>query len=237
MTHTNKIGDLLGYSDPVWYNSKGIANILYLGLVQKNHPMTYSSRYRNEFFIYSPHRPTFKMNMSGMFYHDMMQPLKNKDRHIMVNNYHSPIPQVQDKKERYTDRNIKRADRARRFQYINGHLIKRILHAVDNKILQNLPIMREDVRMAEDIYGPSITHLKGKTVRPKIKHVDPVKITSVPKTILDKYKEVTICCDLIHINRIGFLNTISRHIMFATGSMIKDRKVEHIADGITQMMS
>ena len=33
--HTNKIGDLPGYSDPVWYNPKGIANILSLGLVQK----------------------------------------------------------------------------------------------------------------------------------------------------------------------------------------------------------
>ena len=35
VTHTNKIGDLPGHSDPLWYNPKGIANILSLGLVQK----------------------------------------------------------------------------------------------------------------------------------------------------------------------------------------------------------
>ena len=87
--------------------------------------------------------------------------------------------------------------------------------------------------MDEDIYGPSITHLKGKTARHKIKRVDPINITSVPKTILDKYKEFTIYCDLMQINGIGFLNTISRNIMFATGSMIKNRKIENIADGIT----
>ena len=35
VTHTNKIGDLPRYSDSVWYNPKGVANILFLGLVQK----------------------------------------------------------------------------------------------------------------------------------------------------------------------------------------------------------
>ena len=44
VTHTNKIGYPPRYSDPIWYNPKGIANILSLGLVQKNHPVTYNSR-------------------------------------------------------------------------------------------------------------------------------------------------------------------------------------------------
>ena len=161
--------------------------------------------------------------------------LKNKDVHILVNDSHSPIPQVQYKKERYTARNIKRAGCARLFQNITGQPIKHILYAVDNNIMQNLPILREDVRMAEDIYGPSIPHLKVKTVRRKVQHVEPIKITNAPQTVLDNYKEVTICCYLIHINGIGFLITISWHIMFATGSMIKNLKVEYIADGITQV--
>ena len=86
--------------------------------------------------------------------------------------------------------------------------------------------------MDEDIYVPSIPNLTGKKMRRKIQHVDPVKITSVTKTIIDKYKEVTIFCDLMHINLIRSLNTISQHIMFSTGSMIKNRKIDNIADGI-----
>ena len=72
-------------------------------------------------------------------------------------------------------------------------------------------------------------------MRHKVYHVEPVKITGFPKTIFDKYKEVTIFWDLMHIHGISVLNTISRHIMFATESMIKNRKVDLIADGITQV--
>ena len=38
----------------------------------------------------------------------------------------------------------------------------------------------------------------------------------------------------MHINGIDFRNTISWHIMFATGSMIKNRK-NNIEDGIKQI--
>ena len=77
--------------------------------------------------------------------------------------------------------------------------------------------------MVEDIYEHSIPHLKVKTAQRNIQPVEP--IPRVPKTILYKYKEVTICCDLTHINGIGFLNTIPRYIMFSTGSIKKTEKL------------
>ena len=154
--------------------------------------MTYNRQYGNEFIIHSPQRPTSKINKADVFYHDMRHLLENKDTHIMVNDYHPPILQVQEKNKIYTARNIKWADGARRLQNITGQLIKQILHALNDNTIQNLPILREDVRIAEYIYGPSIPHLKSKTVRRKIQHVEPIKITSVPLNILDNYKEVTI---------------------------------------------
>ena len=125
------------------------------------------------------------MTKTGFFYRDMSHLLNNKYVHIVVNNSLSPIKQVKYKNKGYITRDIKRAYRTRPLNHITGQLIKLILHAVDNNILHNLPILREDVRMAEDIYGPSIQHLKVKTVWCKIKHVDPVNIPSVPKTIFD----------------------------------------------------
>ena len=97
--------------------------------------------------------------------------LKNKDADILVNDSYYPISQVQYMNKGYTSRVIKWADHARQSHHINGQPINRILHSVDNNILQKLTILREDVRMAEYIYEPSITHLKGKTVRRNIQHV------------------------------------------------------------------
>ena len=92
VTYTNKIGDLSGYSYFVWYNPKGIANILYLCMVNKNHPVTYNSRDVNEFIIHIPQQPTFNMTKAGLFNHDIRHLVKNKYAHIMVNNYDYPIP-------------------------------------------------------------------------------------------------------------------------------------------------
>ena len=75
--------------------------------------------------------------------------------------------------------------------------------------------------MIEDIDGPSVTHLQGKTVHHKENNMEPIIVTNKPKGIIDRYKKVTLFCDLTHINGIGFLNSIYQHIMFATGIMIK----------------
>ena len=71
VTQTNKIDDLSGYSDYVWYNTNGIANILSLSLAQKNNPVTYNTRYGYKFLIYIPQRPPFNMTKAGLFYRDI----------------------------------------------------------------------------------------------------------------------------------------------------------------------
>ena len=79
--------------------------------------------------------------------------LKNKkNMHTMVNELRSPIPQVEGNKKQYTTRDLNRADRASQFHHITGQPVTRILHAVDTNIVNNIPIIRENVGMAEDTY-------------------------------------------------------------------------------------
>ena len=60
---------------------------------------------------------------------------------IMVKNSRSTIPQVDENKKQYTKYNVKRDYLSRKFQHITGQTIKKILHVVDNNILQKLPIL------------------------------------------------------------------------------------------------
>ena len=77
----------------------------------------------------------------------------------MVNDSCYPTPQVEENKKQYTAPDVKRDAQRRKFHHITVQPVERILHAADNNILQNLPILRDDVKMAEDIYGPSVKHL------------------------------------------------------------------------------
>ena len=77
----------------------------------------------------------------------------------MVNNYRSPISQVEENKKQYTTRDVNRADHKRLFHHITNQSVNQVLHVVDNSILQNLPIMWAYAGMDEDIYGPSMPHL------------------------------------------------------------------------------
>ena len=104
----------------------------------------------------------------------------------MVNDSISPIPQVEENNKQYNYRSIKRGDFARQYQHIIGQPVKQILHAFDNNILQILPIIWEDVGMAEEFYGTSMPHLQGNIVRHKVQHVEPIIAPNYLKGILDR---------------------------------------------------
>ena len=57
------------------------------------------------------------------------------------------------------------------------------LHFVDNNLIPNCPITRQDILAAEHILGPDLGSLKGKTVRQKPCPVK-VHISNIPATIM-----------------------------------------------------
>jgi hypothetical protein len=114
----------------------------------------------------------------------------------------------------------KQATLARKLQNIIGRPSARsFLNIVEKNSLKYCPVLREDVLA---IFGPNVGSLKGKTVRQNGEQVRP-EYEDIPKHIMERHQDVTTCIDLMCINKMPFLATISRHIKFGTIEAAKSR--------------
>jgi hypothetical protein len=139
------------------------------------------------------------------------------------------LTQYQIKKNKYSNEDYRRAVLARKIQTVIGRpSVREYVQIVENGHLPNCPINREDILVAEDIFGPEVGCLKGKTTRKRSPIVQEERDGAVPESILTKYRQVTICADLMFVNKIPFLVTISKHIHFGTVEAIPNRKAKHI---------
>ena len=74
-----------------------------------------------------------------------------------------------------------------------------------SNIIQNCPVTVEDVTIAEKIYGPDISSLKGKSMRQKLKPVKKDTI-EIPKESITKNHDINLCIDTMVVNECGMLN-------------------------------
>jgi hypothetical protein len=106
---------------------------------------------------------------------------------------------------------------------------------VEGGMLRNCPVTRSDIVSAEDIFGLNLGSLKGKTVRTKNGHV-PSLVADVPYHIIKLHKDVTICFDIMFVNKIAFLITVSRSICFGTTERLVSRKADVVGKALVNVL-
>ena len=90
-------------------------------------------------------------------------------------------------------------------------------------MIPNCNVTRDDIIQAEDIFGPNLVFLQGKTTRQTTEHVH-TSWTSIPQEVIQQYGEVTLAMDVMAINKIPFLMTTSRKLHFGTAELICNKK-------------
>ena len=146
----------------------------------------------------------FQESHDGLYYHDVS------------NTQQIYITTVTENKQKYSQSDVKRADGVRALQKIIGHPTARHLsYLLDHHLIPNSPFTSHDVRSAEQIYGPDLGNLKGKTTRRNPPTVDHI-IQQCPPTIIEQYGNIILSADIMHVNGIPFFVRRSHHIHFGT---------------------
>lgn len=213
-------GELLGCPEKFWINQDGVANIVSLFHMKKHFRVTYDSGVDDAFYLHKNDRETlrFAPNGQGLYYLDLSNTQGSCSTFSLVTT-------VQDQQSQYTNRGIQQAQLAQRAQNIMMRPpTRKFIDIVSKNLIRNCPIDSKHIQAADDIFGPNIGALKGKTTRQKTGHVTGT-IDPVPPDILHRHKDVTLALDIMFVNMIPFFVTISRDIRYATVGVLENRQM------------
>jgi hypothetical protein len=218
---TNLRGFLDGYGW-VWYYPKGIANILSLSRVKEQFRVTYDSANGNCFQVHKNDGEilNFHEGPKRLYFHDMSN--RSTEECLLVNT-------VDDNLKYFSAQDVDRAKKAYNLQVIVGRPSNEdYTRIVKDNLIRDCPVTLRDVRTAKFIWGSrEIGDLQGKTPwrKPRQIHVDH---TNIPRSIMQHYRDVTLCVDVMKVNTLPFIMSISKHIKLGSGGWLRNMKNETI---------
>ena len=95
---------------------------------------------------------------------------------------------------------------------------------MQKKLIPNCPVTKADILCAEDILSPNLGSLKGNTTRKTPEKVTINSCDEMPDGLCEEHGNVMLAVDIMYINKIPFMMTISRGIHFGTTEIIKNEK-------------
>jgi hypothetical protein len=138
----------------------------------------------------------------------------------------------------YTQRQFEQAKKGRELYHIVvTPTIETFKTLLKMNAIRNCPVTTEDVNIAEKIFGPNMSSLKGKSTRRKSTPVreDTVEI---PEELIANNREIELCIDTMYLNECGFMTTIDRTIRFRSAIPIENRTHEeyyHVLDMVLRL--
>ena len=133
------------------------------------------------------------------------------------------VQSVEENKLFYTPREVNRAKRARELLIATGSPSTADLKvAIATNAIANNPVVTEDIALAENIFGKDVGTLKGKTVKSK----SPPKVSrhiAIPPEIGTTRDSWVLYIDVMFVNKIPFLTSISGALYYRTAIPMKDR--------------
>ena len=210
----------------VWYNPKCLANVLSLALVTDQFRVTMDTAVSNRFNVHisSQHVIPFTRITRDLYLFDT----STVDLHKLRTAF-SFLSTVAENKKLFNRRDVHKADAANMLNRKINHVAKdKFLRIIQDNWIRNCPVTIADVKRSHSIYGPPIPPLKGRTKSQSTNHVPSLPPVSIPASVYEDIKNVTLCVDFHYVNGVTVFHTISRGIEYRTVSFPLSRSAPSI---------
>ena len=186
-----------------------------------NAPLTF--RRMNKLYVCVPGR-------DESFLNDSNRQAQSSASHVCL------VETVSDNMRRFTKRQIKAAYRARELYHSLGRPsledFKKVIKA--NMIQYNL-VTLEDIHVAEAIFGPDVGALKGRSTYHKSPPIVKDYI-EIPKVLLQEHQRVALCMDILTVNSLTFLTTVSKKLLYRTAQHITSKQLSGFIDRLKEVV-
>ena len=177
---TTQVATVPQYGD-VWFNKEAITNIFSLAKMAEKYKIEYDSTKEDAFVVHmGQHKIKFNRTPNNLYvfiptiYRDKpngvidTKTASSKPTIFMQSNYQLYVSTIQENMKMFTPREVKDAKKARGlYQTLGTPSITDFKAIVKSNAIKNCPVTLEHIDTAEQIFGPDIGALKGKTTRRK----------------------------------------------------------------------
>ena len=143
---------------------------------------------------------------------------------------------IQENAKFLTSKEIARAREAKKLLQALGYPslvdLKTIIKT--NSIRDN-PVTESDVKLMERLFGPDIPSVKGKTTRRR-PHKIVSDVVSIPMELRDAQHNVCLCIDVMFVNGMPFLTSISKNIKYRMAMWLPTRTVNDITSLVESLL-
>ena len=136
----------------------------------------------------------------------------------------------------FTEKQVEKAIAARDMQARLAHPTDdKFKQMVSSKILKNCSVVANDITNARSIFGPNLPGLRGKTGRQRPERVV-LEYLDIPRDFYRLHHFVTLTADIVFVNSLPFLTTMSRDIRFGTAEHVPSCTARQLAKSLMKVV-
>ena len=222
----DKVGTLPAYGE-VPFHEDAVTNIFSLAKLVEKYRVTFDSDVDNAFYVHTPSKVVrFPKTESNLYAHKPSNAVSQSPSQAVH------VQTVEENMNLHTPREVKRAKAARdALVALGSPSVQDLKSALAMNAIANLPVTTADVDLAERIFGKDLGTIKGKTVRKRPLPMVPNHI-EVPKELYEQRSDLALCMDIMFVNELPYMTTITRSLYYRTALHLPTRQLKDLHESL-----